>query len=355
MVTSSLLSWPEITTSLVSMSRREIIPVSWFTRQNGFSHSRLFLSLTGVRPLLNVLQKAGGWPVLEGNAWTGENSFKWWEWIYSMNNIGLGINGLITFTMGSDDKNSSWRVLGFDQASLGTSREYLVEGFDNQNVQHYFNYMVKSAILLGASEETAKAELKESLLFEIALANISKPKNERRNADSLYNPTTLEELPKYDGFPPSWTNFVQTILNETEDTNVIGSDRVIVTSLEYFKDLSNLINATKHRVIANHLGWQAVRSAMSSLNLEALKIKEAYDKAISGVEKTSPMWKRCVSTVGFGNTAGSFSLGILASSMYIKKFFKPEAKEATLEMTSYLRYGVPFKDLICRVKNNFIK
>lgn len=281
--------------------------------------------------------------MLLGNDWPAENSFKWWEWVYSMNNIGLGINGLITFTMGSDDKNSSWRVLGFDQASLGTSREYLIEGFDDQNVQHYYNYMVKSAMLLGASEESAKDELKESLLFEIALAKISKPKNERRNADLLYNPSTLDELPFYDGFPPSWTNFVQTILNETEDTNVTGSDRVIVTSFEYFKDLANLINSTENRVIANHLGWQAVRSAMSSLNLEALKIKETYDKALAGVEKTSPMWKRCVSTVGFGNTAGSYSLGILASSMYIKKFFKPEAKDATLEMTSYLRYKISIK------------
>lgn len=254
-----------------------------------------------------------------------------------MNTIGLGINGLISFTMGSDDKNSSWRVLGFDQASLGTSREYLIEGFDDQNVQHYFKYMVNSAILLGASENSARIELKDSLLFEIALANISKSKSERRNADLLYNPTTLDELPHYDGFPPSWASFVQTLLNETDETNVTGSDRVIVTSFEYFEDLSELLNKTKPRIIANYLGWQTVRSGMSSLNLEALRIKETYDKAITGLEKTSPMWKRCVSTVGFGNTAGSFSLGILASSMYAKKFFKPEAKEATLEMASYLR------------------
>ena len=59
----------------------------------------------------------------------------------------------------------------------------------------------------------AKDELKVSLLFEIALAEITAPAEERRNATALYNPTTLGELPLLDGLPPSWTEYVQNLFH----------------------------------------------------------------------------------------------------------------------------------------------
>ncbi len=42
-------------------------------------------------------------------------------------------------------------------------------------------------------------ELKESLLFEIEVAKISTPREERRNASAMYNPTTAEMNEKYPG------------------------------------------------------------------------------------------------------------------------------------------------------------
>ena len=44
---------------------------------------------------------------------------------------------------------------------------------------------------LAPDPDTANEELKESLLFEIEMANITTPAEERRNATTLYNPTTL--------------------------------------------------------------------------------------------------------------------------------------------------------------------
>ena len=47
---------------------------------------------------------------------------------------------------------------------------------------------------MGADPNRAATELKESLLFEIKLANASLPREERRNASKLYHPMTLAEL-----------------------------------------------------------------------------------------------------------------------------------------------------------------
>lgn len=60
-----------------------------------------------------------------------------------------------------------------DQASLGLSREYLSKGFDERIVQAYYRYMVDIAVILGADPQRAKNELRESLDFEISLANVS--------------------------------------------------------------------------------------------------------------------------------------------------------------------------------------
>lgn len=59
-----------------------------------------------------------------------------------------------------------------DQASLGLSREYLNRGPTDKLVHAYYDYMVDIATLLGADRSRAEVELKESLQFEIALANV---------------------------------------------------------------------------------------------------------------------------------------------------------------------------------------
>ena len=46
-------------------------------------------------------------------------------------------------------------------------------------------------MIVDPDPDTAKEELKESLLFEIEMAKITTPVEERRNATTLYNPTTL--------------------------------------------------------------------------------------------------------------------------------------------------------------------
>jgi membrane metallo-endopeptidase-like protein 1 len=60
-----------------------------------------------------------------------------------------------------------------DQAWLSLPREYLVKGLDNEVVKAYFSYMVDVAVILGADRDRATDELRESLDFEISLANVS--------------------------------------------------------------------------------------------------------------------------------------------------------------------------------------
>lgn len=288
----------------------------------------------GVRPLQNLLKGFGGWPVLEGDEWQGDD-FKWWEWTYKMNEAGLGIDSIVGLSLGADDKNASFRVLGLDQATPSLSREYLVKGFDDKDVQYYYRYMVDTAVLLGADQDYAERELKDSLLFEIELANILLPREERRNATLLYNPITLAELKTYEGLPPSWTDYFQNLYKNT-DLQLTEEERIVVTNFAYHEKLSELLKQTDKRVLANYLAWSAAKSLMTYLNKGARDIKQKFERGVTGVQESSPTWKRCANEMGFNSFSGG-GFGFVAGSMYAKKYFNKEAKEAMLEMTGYIR------------------
>ena len=127
----------------------------------------------GVKPLLENLEKFGGWPVLKGDFWPREG-YKWWEQVYKLSNGGFGKNNIVYLSVATDDKDSTKRSIFLDQPSLGISREFLVKGEEEDYVKHYFTYMKAAAKLMGAPQtERTERELKDVLLFEIELAKAS--------------------------------------------------------------------------------------------------------------------------------------------------------------------------------------
>ena len=80
------------------------------------------------------------------------------------------------FSVASNLKNSTWRTLDLDQPSPSLSREYLMKGLNDSDVQAYFTYMKDISLLMGATAEKAEEEMLEVLKFEIEIANITLPR-----------------------------------------------------------------------------------------------------------------------------------------------------------------------------------
>lgn len=115
----------------------------------------------------------GGWPVLEGDYWTGKD-FEWDETVHAFRRHGLDSDAIIDLSVGFDLQNSNRRMVQIDQPTLGVSREFLINGTNHKITKAYFNYMVDIAVLLGAKPiEAVRKELNQSLHFEISLANVS--------------------------------------------------------------------------------------------------------------------------------------------------------------------------------------
>ena len=58
-----------------------------------------------------------------------------------------------------------------------------------------------------------RKDLEKSLDFEIELALITEPAENRRNMTQRYNPTTMGSAKSYPGLPDSWTSYVGGLLS----------------------------------------------------------------------------------------------------------------------------------------------
>ncbi|CAL1682614.1 unnamed protein product [Lasius platythorax] len=280
----------------------------------------------GLQPLLNNLRKLGGWPVLDAERWN-EGDFTWKDAVYRFRRLGYSVDYFIDFGVSVDLKNNSRRLIDLDQAALGLSREYLSKGFDEKIVQAYYNYMVDIAVILGANPDRARKELKESLEFEIKLANISLPNEKRRNVTLLYNPMTVNQLSAtYPSIP--WWEYFNTIL--APQAQLSRDEIVIVNVPSYLKDFERLISETPKRVQANYVFWRAAAASVSYLTDDIRKRQLKYTLELNGKTEREPRWKECVEIV-------SGSMAISVGSMYVRKYFKEDAKKTALEMVEDIR------------------
>jgi len=285
----------------------------------------------GLEPAHLLLNKLGGWPVLEGDKWS-EKGFEWYTYTVKKMELGLSILEIMGPTVGPDTRNNSNKALYLDEASLGVPREYLIKGFDDKDVQHYYTYMVESAKLMGAKEATAKEAMKKALEFELKLANISTPQNLMLNPQDQFNNTTVGKFENLPGFPACLKDYLNDLFRASGITEFqIEGDQKIIINPNYLRKVSKVLVETDKRVIADYLGWRVFMSVIGNLNKAA---RELGPKDTS----TEPDWKRCVKSVGF-NTDASVVLG-LAGSMYVRGYFKPEEKKEMNQMVKYIRGGL---------------
>ncbi|OWR48508.1 zinc metalloprotease [Danaus plexippus plexippus] len=278
--------------------------------------NRTAIEARGVQPLLEMLLRLGGWPVLQGDTWN-ERSFSWEESVYRFREAGYSVDYFLDFSISVD----------LDQASLGLSREYLNRGFSDKLVQAYYEYMVDIATLLGAERAKAEVELKESLQFEMKLANISLPLEKRRNATSLYNPMTIAELQqKFPRIP--WLAYINRLLSPHVQ---VGLDEVTIVNVpKYITDLEDLLEKTPKRVQANYVMWRVAGASVSYLTEDLRRRQLAYVTALSGKTERESRWKECADTT-------SVSMSIAVGALYIRKYFNENSKSNALEMVNDIR------------------
>ncbi|KAJ9599169.1 hypothetical protein L9F63_010346 [Diploptera punctata] len=280
----------------------------------------------GLAPLKQILEELGGWPVLEGDSWDAAK-YDWRQSVYNFRKTGYSVDYFMDFSVSTDAKNSSYHVIVVDQASLGISREYLSKGFGEKIVDAYYSYLVDIAVILGADPERAKKEIRESVEFEMKLANISLPSEERRNVSKLYNAMTVREMQTTFHTIP-WLTYFNNIL--PEHVQITEEEVIVVSVPSFIKGLETLMEQTPRRVLANYVMSRVAGASVNYLTEELRNRQLEFSTALSGRTERESRWKECIDIVTGG-------LSIAVGSLYVRKFFKEEAKKNAMEMVEDIR------------------
>ncbi|XP_076320218.1 neprilysin-2-like [Tachypleus tridentatus] len=275
-------------------------------------------------PLKKVLREMGGWPVVEGNGWN-ENSFDWLETLIRFRRHGYSNDILVDLCVITDYRNNSKHIIELDQTALGMpDRSYLIKGLSDSGVAAYYKLMIDSAVLLGASQEDAEEQMLKALDFEITLAKISLPREERRNLTKLYNKMNVTDVLR---LAPqiNWRKFLNNLLVDP----IPDSEPVVVIVPEFIKKFNELVTSSDKRVIANYMLWRVVLQSFHMLSKPWRELVQQYNSIITGKTIEPPRWEMCMDFL-------TNNFGVALASLYVRNHFQEESKQSALEIVNYI-------------------
>lgn len=244
----------------------------------------------GVEPLLSLLKRIGGWPVLNPNNWD-ESKFDWLELTAKLRCYNNDV--LIAEWVGPDIKNSEENIIQFDQTSLGLpTRDYFLQDTNLQYLNAYEVFMSTTIKLLGTNSTNSSQAAMEIVKFEKELAEITSSPEERTNVSVLYNKMDLKSLhqliPQID-----WTRYLTIVLERPVHSN----ESIVMFATKYMQNLVDLLSRTDKQTIANYVIWRFVRHRINNLDDRFQDAKQKFYKVLFGREQSPPRWKNCVNQV----------------------------------------------------------
>uniref|UniRef100_A0A0K0E662 Neprilysin n=1 Tax=Strongyloides stercoralis TaxID=6248 RepID=A0A0K0E662_STRER len=303
------------------------------------------------KPFLKEIKELGNWPLLFPNGLDNNQP---------LDNIDLtkllatirnkyGVEVFFTVYVYADAKDTTKNVLSIDQSTLSLGRGsrdyYLNKTMFSNHMKAYRNYMTESMrILINdfklniTDNDLYKGE-KELMEFETEFARIIVPSDMRRNNSRMHNERKISDLPNlFDQV--EWERYFSLIMPEEVQDFSKNDTKIIVTEINYLKELSDFLKKSEKRIIVNYVMWRLAQVYTKVLDERFDDVKQELNKVMSGQETKPPRWKNCIST------AMSY-LPLAIGSVYVKEHFQPSDKNEALEMIENLQ-----KSFIDLVKKN---
>nr|CAD7437679.1 unnamed protein product [Timema bartmani] len=277
----------------------------------------------GDRPLREVLESLGGWPVAVRN---------WEPPPFPVETLLGRLRGefnegvLIEQWVGPDDKNSSVNILQLDQMQLALpSRDYYLKASSEGDLKAYHKYMTEVALLLGANASTAAEELKKVIQFEKDLANASLPEADRHDTSAIYRKLKLSQL-QVEVPQLNWLEYLNAFL----DADITEDEPVVSYAMPYFSEMGRIIQRTDRRVIHNYVLWRMVMNIMPHMIDDYQQKRVEFRKILLGILSERNRWSQCVEWT-------NKKLGMAVGALFIRDNFNHESKETALEMIHTIR------------------
>jgi len=241
-----------------------------------------------------------------------------------MRTAGYG-SPLYGFNVGQDRKNVEVMIPQFSQGgtTLPDRDYYLKQDGRNPQIQEaYKKYIVTLFTLTGTTKADAEKFAASVFELEKKLANAQMSRVEMRDPYKTYNKVQVDAFSNTTpGF--NWKAILA-------DLKVQNQDSVLVNNPGFFTAVSGMLTTVSLQDWKTYLQWNILKSAAPYLSSAFVDANFAFTQVTSGQRVQTPRWQRMSSL-----TDGS--IGELLGQLYVKDYFKPEAKARMAELVANLR------------------
>ncbi|CAB3375652.1 Hypothetical predicted protein [Cloeon dipterum] len=288
----------------------------------------------GATPLQEILTEVGGWNV------SGKFEVKDWQLQKSLHvlQIKYGMNGLFSWAVNEDDKNSSRYAIQVDQGglTLPTTAHYLNKTTNAKIMQAYLEYMVNIGTLLGGEKNATTKQMQEVIDFETEIANITTPTEERRDDEKLYHSMKVTELQSLAPFI-NWLDYFNEAFKMV-NKKIAPNDSIIVYAPDYLQNLTKIIDKYSKtddgkNIINNYLVWQMIHSLAFYLSKDFRQAFKGLRKVLTGTQGEDESWRYCVSDT-------NSVLGYAVGAMFVREKFNNNSKAFAESMLNEIRLSL---------------
>lgn len=232
---------------------------------------------------------------------------------------------LYGFFVGQDRKNVEVMIPQLSQGgtTLSDRDDYLKEDKRTKDIQNAYSKYITTLFTLTGSKP-AEAQKKAETIFNIEkkLAEAQMSRVEMRDPYKTYNKLSLSELnQKTPGL--EWKSILAAL-------KVKGEDTVLVNNPKFFEAISGLLKTIPVNDWKTYLQWNILKGAAPYLSSPFVDANFTYNQVITGQKVQTPRWQR-MSQLTDG------SIGELLGQLYVKEYFKPEAKARMNVLVENLR------------------
>lgn len=233
--------------------------------------------------------------------------------------------GFFSFFIGQDRKNVEHMVpqIGQGGTSLPDRDYYLKSDAKNTGIQEAFKkYMTTLFTLAGNAPDKAAQQANSVYELEKKLAAAQKSRVEMRDAYKTYNKFLVAD---FTHTTPSfnWSRIMK-------ELKVKGEDSILVNNPSFFVSLDSIFTAASLDDLKAYLQWNVLKGAAPHLSSAFVDANFTYNQVLTGQKVQTPRWQR-ISQLTDG------SIGELLGQLYVKKYFKPEAKARMSELITNMR------------------
>lgn len=243
----------------------------------------------------------------------------------------IGVQTPFGYFVNQDAKNSTQYISYLSQSGLGLpDRDFYLK--DNPKFRQirakYREYVGKLLSLAG--HKMSEKEAQKLFRIEKTIAENHWTRVQNRDRDKTYNKYSIAKLKKL--LPNlDWDLYAQ-------EAGITRAKEVIVRQPDYFKALNKMLRSYPLNDWKLYLTVKLLNDAAPYLSSDFVNVNfDFYGRTLRGTPQNRPRWKRAVN-------ATNGVLGQVLGRIYVKKYFKPEAKQRMVELVNNLKLA--FKDRI---------